>query len=287
MIRVSPECYPCFLRQADLAARTHGAQDELRHALALRVSRFLGEVSPDEVPAHVATRILALAQEVLGTDDPYRFVKDREFERFPEVARRAEERVAAADDPLAAALWLSAFGNIMDSGLVDRELMEREVSLLGADVSGRPVPYRLLQAILSARTVGVLLDNAGEAAYDVPLLSRLAADGRQVWLGVKGGPVLDDLTDGEAFRLGLYRYGTIVSNGNRGVGTDLAAISPEFRERLAGSDLLLVKGQANFETLYGKVQNAFFLLRVKCPVLARFLGRPVGETVVLWDGGAA
>lgn len=287
MIRVSPECYPCFLRQADLAARACGAPDDLRTALALRVSRLLGEVSPEEVPAHVATRILALAREVLRTDDPYRFAKDREFERFPEVARRAERRVAAAADPLAAALWLSAFGNIMDSGLVDREVMEREAFRPDAGVLGRTIPYRLLHAILSARTVGVLLDNAGEAAYDVPLLSRLAADGRELWLGVKGGAVLDDLTDGEAFRIGLSRLGAIVSNGNRGVGTDLSAVSPEFRKRLAASDLLLVKGQANFETLYGKVPNAYFLLRVKCPVLSRFLGRPVGETVLLWDGGAA
>ena len=202
-------------------------------------------------------------------------------------APTASSIAAASADPLAAAVWLSVFGNIMDSGIIEREAMESEVDRLAANDGFRQIPARLRERILFARTIGVLLDNSGEAAFDVPLLRRLAEEGRTVWIGVKGGPVIDDLTESEARRLGLSAYGEIVSNGNRGVGTDLGLCSREFRERIGGSDLLLSKGQANFETLYGNVRNAFFLFRCKCPVVSRALGRPVGDLVVLDGEGTA
>ncbi len=222
----------------------------------------------------------------LRTDDPFRGVKEREFGRFAELASRAESQVAASADPMAAAVWLAAFGNIMDSGIIERESMEDELGRFRAEDGSRKIPDRLRDGIESARTIGVLLDNAGEAAFDVPLLSRLAGKGKAVWVGVKGGAVIDDLTESEALRLGLSAYGDVVSNGNRGVGTDLKLCTREFRDRIGASDLILSKGQANFETLFGQVRNAFFLFRCKCPVVSRALGRAEGDLIVLDGNGA-
>jgi len=286
MITLSTECYPCFFRQADLAARAHGASETARQALAARVAGILADNSEEEIPARIASRLHETVRRELGVDDPFRGVKEREFRRFAEVASKAESLVAASADPMAAAVWLAAFGNIMDSGIIERESMESELGRLAAEDGSRVLPDRLRDAILGARTIGVLLDNAGEAAFDVPLLSRLAQEGRTVWLGVKGGAVIDDLTESEALRIGLSAYGEIVSNGNRGVGTDLRLCSREFRDRVIGSDLILSKGQANFETLFGRVRNAFFLFRCKCPVVSRVLGRPEGDLIVLDGDGA-
>lgn len=286
MIFLSPECYPCFLRQADLAARAHGASDAERTALAARVSGMLAGISGEEVPAGIATRLQALVRETLRADDPFRRIKLREFRRFDDVSRRAEKIVADSPDPLAAAVWMSVFGNIMDSGIMERESKEQALAALPGMASPE-VPEGILERIRGARRIGMLLDNAGEAAFDVPLLARLGREeGREVWIGVKGGPVIDDLTAQEAEALGLSRYGRIVSNGNRSVGTDLALCAPEFRAGIEGSDLVLSKGQANFETLVGRARNAVFLLRCKCPVVSRALGKKEGEIVIL-DGAAA
>ncbi|NJD61117.1 MAG: DUF89 family protein [Deltaproteobacteria bacterium] len=286
MIFLSPECYPCFLRQADLAARSHGASDAERTALAARVAGLLAGISGEEVPAGIATRLQALVREELRTDDPFQRIKDREFRRFDAVSRRAETIVADAPDPLSAAIGMSVFGNIMDSGIIERESKEQALAAL-AGMAPPEVPEGILERIRRARRIGILLDNAGEAAFDVPLLARLGREERrEVWIGVKGGPVIDDLTAREAEALGLSRYGKIVSNGNRSVGTDLALCAPEFRAGIAGSDLVLSKGQANFETLVGRVRNAVFLLRCKCPVVSRALGKEEGEIVIL-DGAAA
>lgn len=286
MILISPECFPCFLRQADLAARAHGASEAVRTALAGRISGMLAGAPDGEVPARIATRLQETVRKTIGTDDPFRQVKAREIGRFAEMAERAEAAVAASADPWRAALGMAAFGNIMDSGILERRSMEGELSRFPDAAHFPEPPQRLREAIERADTVGVLLDNAGEAAFDVPLLSRLAAAGKRLWIGVKGGAVIDDLTEEEARRIGLSAFGEIVSNGNRGVGTDLSLCPPPFRARIERSDLILSKGQANFETLYGAVRHAFFLFRCKCPVVSRALGRPEGALVIL-DGAEA
>ncbi|MGE5189497.1 MAG: damage-control phosphatase ARMT1 family protein [Gemmatimonadota bacterium] len=286
MIVLSPECFPCFLRQADLAARAHGADAARRKILAGRISGMLADQGPGEVPARIATRLHAIAREVLGTGDPFLRVKRRELDRFERTARRAQELVDASADPLSAAVRLSVFGNIMDSGIVERASMESAAARLPEENGGWEMPAALRERIDRAERVGVLLDNAGEVAFDVPLLLRLARAGKSLWIGVKGGPVIDDLTEAEARGIGLGVYGEIVSNGNQGVGTDLDLCTEGFRSRIASSDLVLSKGQANFETLVGRVRHAFFLLRCKCPVVSRALGREEGEMIVL-DGEAA
>lgn len=286
MIALSPECFPCFLRQADLAARAHGASESARKALEARITDMLADAPEGEIPARVATRLHETVRHELGTDDPFHGVKEREIGRFGEISSRAESLVAASPDPVAAAVWLSVFGNIMDHGIIEKESMESEMGRLTAADGARQIPEGLRDRIFRSRTIGILLDNSGEVAFDVPLLARLAGEGKTVWIGVKGGPVIDDLTEAEARRIGLSAYGEIVSNGNRGVGTDLGLCTKSFRDRMAGSDLILSKGQANFETLIGRVRHAYFLFRCKCPVVSRALGVPEGDLVAL-DGEKA
>ncbi len=287
MIVLSPECFPCFLLQADLAARAHGATEGERLSLAARFRTLLTNLpSGGEVPAKTATRLHAEVRATLGTDDPFRPVKERHLSRFAETAKWAEGLVTASPDPWAAAVWLSVTGNIMDSGIIEQDAMEREAGSVAQEAAGGfRLPRHFRERLLEAGTVGFLLDNAGEAAFDVPLLSLLSSRGARVWLGVKGGPVIDDLTMAEAQRLGLSAYGELVSNGNRGVGTDLSLCAETFLDRLANSELILSKGQANFETLVGRCPRAYFLLRCKCPVVSRAVGKPEGELLVLGGDG--
>jgi len=289
MIFLAPECFPCLLRQADLAARAQQATEEARVDIAAGICSMLQDLpSRKEIPAVTATRVQALLRDRLGTDDPFGPMKERILSRFGEMAERAGGLVAGAPDPWAAAVRLSAFGNILDSGIVDPDAMDREVASISAEVREYRLPRRFRERLLSTERIGILLDNAGEAAFDMPLLSLLAASGRPAWIGVKGGPVYDDLTWDDAGRLGLSAFGELVSNGNRGVGTILELCPEPFRARIASSGMILSKGQGNFETLVGRVPNAYYLLRCKCPVVSRAVKRPEGEYLLLdADGGHA
>ena len=100
-------------------------------------------------------------------------------------------------------------------------------------------------------------------------------------MAVRGGPVLNDATVDDALRIGLDADAEIIGNGSDAPGAVLELCSPEFRRRFDEADLVIAKGQGNYEALGEVPGNLVFLFRVKCPVIARHAGHPVGTNLVL------
>lgn len=99
-------------------------------------------------------------------------------------------------------------------------------------------------------------------------------------LVVKGGPAIDDALRADATVAGLIGWVAVTDTGCDGAGIELAACSPEFRRRFVRADLIIAKGQANFESLDGRGQNIFFLFKVKYSVVPRHIGQAVGNLIL-------
>ena len=97
---------------------------------------------------------------------------------------------------------------------------------------------------------------------------------------VRGFPVLNDVTMEDAHFVGLDKVVKVVSNGFDAPGTLLGKCSEEFLKHYQTSDLILSKGQGNYESLSGEARPIFFLLQVKCPVIARDIRCNVGDIVL-------
>ena len=123
-----------------------------------------------------------------------------------------------------------------------------------------------------------LADNAGEIVFDRLLIEQLPID--RVTVAVRGYPVINDATLDDAETAGLTDIVDVISNGSDAPGTLLDDCSEAFRSRFEEADLIIAKGQGNYETLAQSPRPIFFLLRVKCPVVARDLDYPVGSMVV-------
>jgi len=128
-----------------------------------------------------------------------------------------------------------------------------------------------------AKQILFLADNAGETVFDRVLIEIL---GRPVTFVVKSGPILNDATRSEALASGLDEVATIIESGSDAPGTVLDLCSSDLRQRFADADLIIAKGQANYETLSEKTGPVFFLLQIKCQVVARDLGLPVKSAVL-------
>ncbi len=162
-----------------------------------------------------------------------------------------------------------------------------EVFLLGGYTAILVAPLRgslseFKQAIRKARQIVYLTDNTGEIVFDRDLLSHLPLGSFTVV--VRGGPVLNDATLADARQAGLAEFCDLATNGSDAPGTLLEDCSPEFRTLFAAADLVIAKGQGNYESLIGVDQEIFFLLTVKCPVLAESLGWPRGSLVLHHQG---
>ena len=130
----------------------------------------------------------------------------------------------------------------------------------------------------AAESILYLADNAGEIVFDKILIEQLGPE--KIKLAVKGGPVINDATIEDVEETGLTDLVRVISNGNDAPGTILGLCSEEFRHSFEEADLIIAKGQGNYESLSDFDKNIFFLLKAKCPVVANHLGCEVGSTVL-------
>ncbi len=286
-MHTSLDCVPCLLRQAVDAVKLATDDPELRQRAVRAVLAEAARLDPDQPAPLLAGRIHGVVCRESGNPDPYLALKRRCNRLALARLDGLRARAAAADDPLAAAVRIAIAGNVIDFSVraagddltddldraVDEALHEPfEIDHVAA----------LARAIPTADSILYLCDNAGEVVFDRLLLERLPPG--RVTIAAKAGPAINDATVDDAIDAGLDRYGPVVSTGSRYPGTVLADCSAEFRRRFAAAQLIIAKGQANYETLAGGGRaGLFFLFRVKCPMVAGSVGAPVGSWITAED----
>ncbi|MCK5676410.1 MAG: DUF89 family protein, partial [Verrucomicrobia bacterium] len=196
--------------------------------------------------------------------------------------------INGAIDPFKMALRFSIAGNIMDFALTSKwdqmnlSSFLDDTRLKELDESGVEA---LRDAVGAAQNIFFLGDNAGEAVFDRLLIEQMPT--AKVTYAVKGAPIINDVTLAEARASGLDEVAELVDNGNDAPGTILSLCPPAFQKRFAEADLVIAKGQANYETLSESDRPLFFLTQVKCPVIGRDMDKPVGSWIVQYHAGEA
>ncbi|MCP4645329.1 MAG: DUF89 family protein [bacterium] len=274
------DCIPCFVRQA-LDAVRRATDDETVHEQVIRETlRAVSEMDLRESPPAMGYRIHRFIRQRVGEGDPYRAMKDESnclaLSLYPEL----EAQVRDSDHPLQMAVRLAIAGNIIDVA-VKSDVGALDVA--GAIAGASTDPFEgdvdeLADAISSANRILYLADNAGEIVLDRLLVEQLPAGG--VTVAVRGGPVINDATLEDALVAGLPQVAEVISNGSDVPGTILEQCSEAFRRRFDEADLVIAKGQGNYETLSTAEKDIFFALKAKCPVIAQDLGCEVGHLVL-------
>lgn len=280
-MRIFLDCIPCFVRQALDSARLVTDDEQIHEKVVREVLRLAADLDMSQSPPVIGQQIHRLIRKLIGNTDPYRELKQR-FNRLAlELCAELEERVRTSEDPLETAVRLAIAGNIIDLG-VKTSIKESDVEkiirdCLTADFDSRQVE-EFRNAVSRAEKILYLVDNAGEIVFDRLLIEQLPCE--KVTVVVKGNPVINDATIEDAEVAGLTRIVEVIDNGSDAPGTILESCSQAFRNRFAESDLVIAKGQGNYETLSDADKNIFFILKAKCPVIARDLGCEVGEMIL-------
>lgn len=275
------DCIPCFLRQALDSVRRLTDREDVQEKVLRGVLRAAGEMNLRQSPPEMGQRIHRLVREATGNPDPYREVKARlnrlALDLYPAFHRKARE----AADPFGAALRLAAAANVIDLGVksgIDESRLAGEIEASMEAPLDEEASRRLRRAAERAGKILILGDNAGEIVFDRLLIEQFGPD--RVTYAVRGRPVINDATREDAEACGLAGLVEVVDSGSDAPGTILQDCSEEFRARFSRAELILAKGQGNYETLSETAGPLFFLLKAKCPVIAGHLGRPVGSLVL-------
>ncbi|WP_258928322.1 damage-control phosphatase ARMT1 family protein [Desulfoferrobacter suflitae] len=279
------DCIPCLIRQALNAVRMVSA-DAVQHASLMRqVLHWAGEMDLQQPPPVMAQRIHRQLRTITREEDPYRVAKAHQNHMALRLLPELRAQLESASDPLEQGVRLAIAGNVIDMGInghvTEADLRQSVNQVLDDSFSGDLNVFRA--ALSTARNILYLADNAGEIVFDRVLIEQLGTE--RVTLAVRGFPVLNDATREDAQSAGLHGMVEIIDNGSDAPGTLLEQCRESFVRRFHQADLVIAKGQGNFETLSEETRNIFFLFKVKCSVIAAHTGFPVG-THVLGQSGA-
>jgi uncharacterized protein with ATP-grasp and redox domains len=257
------------------------SDDPAVHEQIIReVFGWISKMDLADSPPALAQRIHTRLREVSGVDDPYAKDKREHNQLALGLLPSFRQQIAGSDDPLLMAARFAIAGNIIDlgakSGLDENHILDSFRDAAEQELLGDIAAFK--QAVADAKTILYLADNAGEIVCDRLLVEQLGPE--RVTLAVRGRPIINDATRIDAETAGLTELTTVIDNGAGAPGTILEECSAEFREIFERADVIISKGQGNFESLSGKPRNIFFLFKVKCPVVAEASGLPLGSHVL-------
>jgi len=288
-MRISIECYPCLIDQAVRLARTKVESIPEQKRL---LQKIMGEIANSDVndsAPYVAHKIQRIFKQHLQDPDPYREEKNYYNTEMLKLESCLSDLIISADDRLLAALKLAAAGNVIDFGPGHELSPEKVVAVihetLTQDIS--PGVWATLQSKLgSSQTLLYLGDNCGEIVLDKLFIRTIKeyCPGLDVYFAVRGGAALNDVTREDADMVGMRAYAKIIDSGIDIQGIELPLCSLEFRDCFHAADVIIAKGQGNFESLYGCGRdNLFYLFLCKCNLFMERCGARHNELILMTD----
>ena len=277
-MRAQLECFPCYYSQILKTARLLSLSEvQTREAIA-RFSRMLPDIPDAATPAGIGRELYLILSELSGDPDPYREIKEQCTRLALDMVPDLKKRVRAAPDPLKEALRIAVAGNFIDFGTTEQvdlkagleEILDQEFAI---DHYGE-----LKDRLERAGEVLMLGDNAGETVFDRILIEELGTPVRYV---VREAPMINDAVRADAVMAGIDRVAEIVSSGCVAPGNIREYCSAEFWQTLREAELIISKGQGNFEGLSDESLPIFFLLKAKCLAVAREIGVPQGSILLI------
>ena len=276
------DCIPCFFRQA-LAAARMSTDDEIIHRRVLNsVSIMIPDLALNATPPEIAQQVYRIVYEITGNNDPYLEAKKCANKSAMSRYARMKDIVDDSIDALETSCKLAIAGNAIDLGA---QAEYGSIDSIIKDSLGYQLDqehyHKFKESVDQSSLILYVADNAGEIVFDRILIEQLLQIKKsKIVFVVREKPIINDATLDDALQVGLNKVATIISNGSDAPATILSQCSPEMRSYYRAADLIISKGQGNYESLSDRSENIFFLFKVKCPVVARDSGYDLDSPVV-------
>lgn len=287
-MKVSIECYPCLLNQilstVDLLDLAESQKKEvMKRALAV-LADGSDSLYPQEVVVQINEYMVQKFRLQPGTFDPYRSIKKKSREVALSFYASLQQRIENAEKPVEFALKCAALGNIIDYGAKAHGHLDIEAELGKIDdLEFEIYDDQIIQALNRCRRILYLGDNVGEDVFDKALIREIRTINLEtdIIFATREQPIINDVTIEDAKAISMHEVARVISSGSIYPGTILSRTTPEFQKLFKEADLVLAKGQGNFETLVDQPHRAlYFLLRAKCRKVAKALDVSLGSMVL-------
>ena len=291
-MRTYLDCIPCFFKQALDAGQVAGADDARLREIVDRLAAAVPGFDLAKTPPELSLTLYSIVAEVTKNPDIYRERKEQSISAALEAYPHLRHSVAHAKDRLLRAAELAIAGNISDFGLRNTLNLDSELKQIIAradkaahNKNASMFDYDGFRARLEeSGLILYLADNAGETVFDAVLLEEMLGvnPGAEIIYAVKERPIINDALRADAVASGIDRYAKIVSTGADTPGAVFGRCTREFTDLFGRADMVISKGQGNFEALSGIGREVFFLFMTKCQLVVRHI-REMGLSTELGD----
>lgn len=274
MQRLRSECVRCILDK-HLTAYPEAAQEAQKVAYMQRLLRIVAEAPLNSSAPVIMEDVENLQKEMFGREDRFDEVKTHFNQVMLGYEADVRRQIQAAEEPLMRAVQFALAGNYIDFGAMQhvdeeklRQLLEREIPVDAAQYQ------QFKRDVLDARRLLYITDNCGEIVMDKLLIETMKAlhPELRVQVMVRGGAVLNDATRTDAAQTGMDQAAEVLDNGMRVAGTCVEKLRGGALEAVEKADVIVAKGQGNFETMRMCGKNVYYLFLCKCQMFADAFG---------------
>jgi damage-control phosphatase, subfamily I len=279
-VKTELACIPCIMKQAYNTAKRATNDEMVIREILNKTAEYVKTLQFDSTPADASNYVYETTKIITGNTDPFKNEKNKYNILCKSMIPKLRNIIENSDDKIKTAVRIAIYGNLIDLGIglhfdLDNDL---ETVLYKSFVTD---DYDELKYMLNEGRKKILYlgDNSGEIVFDALLVEKLIEKHDVVFV-VKSGPIINDATREDAEFAGIDTMVKVITTGSDGIGVKWSSISEEFQKEYDNADIIISKGQGNFETMSGKKGTIFFLLRAKCDSVAREVGAKFGDIVI-------
>jgi len=255
-----------------------GVDKQKIREILIAFGHVLSQIRVEATPPEIGREAYRLISEKTGILDPYAKIKKENTRQALSLYPQLKERIASSGDRLSMAVRMAIAGNVIDFGANADFDLDKDLEVLLSQELAIDHYRAFCHMLKRTHKVLFIADNAGETVFDRLLIEEL---GKPVVYAVREKPIINDAIRQDALDAGLEEVAEIVSSGTDAPGTILNLCSEHFLKIFRSADLIISKGQGNYEGISEEARPAFFLLKAKCAVIARDIGVKEGSQVLM------
>ncbi len=279
---IDKECVGCIINQSIKVANAIGADESLKNTLHAHVTQMSQEFSFSKNPPEIAADVYEKMAEIANKSDLYDEIKELATQKAKLLIPGLKDRLQASNEKLLMATKIAVAGNVIDLAAAIEFDLEEELENVFHTAFAHDDFEKMEQELVRAKDILIIGDNVGEHIFDylfIETLQELYPDVRYSYM-VRGVPIINDVTMKEAKEAGFDKLCNLVDSGVNTPGFTYSRANENAKKLFDNADLIISKGMGNYECLNESTRsNIFFLLKVKCDVVANSLKKRAGDII--------
>lgn len=281
---IQPGCIPCIVKQAYNTVKLTKISDaEIQKQILFETMEQLQVHRNIKTAPHFSIILQSIICRYTDVNKIYREIKSRNIRTAMKYINYLTHMIEASDDKLEMAVRASIAGNTIDIAANPNFDIEKEINVITSNNINLDALPKFREDYQKAKNILFIGDNYEEAIFDKLLIKELMP--KEIVFAVRSNEIINDITMEDAKNLEIDKLCRVIESGNIIAGIDLEECSDDFLDSYNSADLIISKGQGNYETLFNAKRTIYFMFKVKCDVIAEICGYPVGTSVLYFHNG--